>query len=243
MTTTDTSELSKFSTLGQEWWQPSGRMKPLHMLQPHRLDYIKEQAAIHFQAHPDHVLQGKRIIDVGCGGGLVCEPLTRLGALVTGLDPEPANITAALEHAALHGLSIDYQAQTIEDYTQSHDEKFDIILSLEVVEHVANLPEYLRLCAHVLKPGGLMILSTLNRTPQSFALAKVGAEYVLRWLPIGTHDWEKFVKPQELQEILEPNGLTIVDTCGLNYNPLMRTWSFSRTHYPVNYFMTATLSN
>lgn len=239
-TTVNDQELSKFRDLGARWWDTSGPMAPLHRIQPHRLDYIREQVSLHFERHPDTVMQGLDVIDVGCGGGLVCEPLARLGAHVTGIDPETQNIVAAATHAEAQNLAITYRAQTVDQFLATTPaQKFDVVLSLEVVEHVDHIDMYLQDCFKLLKPDGIVILSTLNRTAKSFALAILGAEYVLRWLPIGTHQWSKFVTPAELTSYIVADNLRVVDTTGLVYNPLHRSWAVSKSDLDVNYFITA----
>jgi len=239
-TSVSEQELLKFRHLGQKWWDATGPMAPLHQIQPHRLDYIKKQAAIHFSRSLDTVLKDLDIVDVGCGGGLVCEPLARMEANVVGIDPEKQNILAAAHHAKGQNLSIDYKEDTVERFLENSTQRFDIVLSLEVIEHVENINLYLQACSKLLKPTGILILSTLNRTTKSFLFAILGAEYCLRWLPVGTHDWKKFVKPAELKTMLAANNIITSDTCGLNYNAIHKTWNFSQTDFPVNYFLTGT---
>jgi 2-polyprenyl-6-hydroxyphenyl methylase/3-demethylubiquinone-9 3-methyltransferase len=236
--TVDPAEVARFSALADEWWNPKGKMAPLHRINPLRLAYIRDAACRRFERSPKSLacLGGLRLLDIGCGGGLLCEPLARLGADVVGLDPAEKNIAAAKLHAARSALAIDYRATTVEEMDTR--ERFDIVLAMEVVEHVADVPLFLARCAALLKPSGLMVVSTLNRTMKSFALAIVGAEYVLRWLPRGTHQWNRFVTPDELEAHLRQSGLSIVDSAGVVYNPFADRWSVS-TDLDVNYMIVA----
>lgn len=236
----DAGEVARFSAMAAEWWDPAGKFKPLHALNPVRLSFIREQAIAHFgldAARPD-VLSGLKLLDIGCGGGLLCEPMTRLGADVTGLDPSEKNISIASIHAEEQGLEINYLATTAEDQATT-GAAYDIVLNMEVLEHVADIDSYLAACAKLLKPGGLMMCATLNRTMKSFALAIIGAEYVLRWLPRGTHQWEKFITPGELEQALMRQNLKPAITRGMSFNPLTGNWSISRDT-DVNYLMAAT---
>lgn len=238
-TTVDPAEVARFSALAAEWWDPSGRFRPLHRFNPVRIAYIREQVCARFgrdDADPEP-LRGLRLLDIGCGGGLLSEPMTRLGASVTGVDASEKNIRTAATHAAETGLGIDYRATTAEALAAT-GAQFDIILNMEVVEHVADVPLFLSSCCRMLKPGGLMIVATLNRTAKAFALAIVGAEYVLGWLPRGTHDWRKFLRPSEIAAELEANGLTLGRIDGVSYQPLRDTWHLSRDT-AVNYLLTA----
>lgn len=221
-------EIDKFDRLAREWWDPAGPMRPLHRINPVRLAYIREEVCRHFgrDARSPFPLEGLDVLDVGCGAGLLTEPLLRLGGAVTGLDPAPGMIEAAQKHAAEGGLSITYRADTIETLA-AEGACFDLVVAMEVVEHVADMPAFLRSCGAVLKPGGLLLVSTINRTLRAFALAIVGAEYVLRWLPRGTHDWEKFVTPTELRRATEGAGLTAFGTRGMVFNPLADAWRLS----------------
>lgn len=236
--TVDPAEVAKFSKLSAEWWNPNGKMAPLHRINPLRLAFIRDVACRKFERDPKHLhcLAGLRMLDIGCGAGLLCEPFTRLGAQVTGVDPSASNIAAARIHAEKAGLAIDYRCTVIEDMDGAA--QFDIVLAMEVVEHVADVGLFLGRCASLLAPGGVMVVSTLNRNWKSFALAIVGAEYVLRWLPRGTHQWEKFVTPEELSHHLNRNGLTITDQSGVVFNPLADRWSLS-SDMDVNYMVVA----
>jgi 2-polyprenyl-6-hydroxyphenyl methylase/3-demethylubiquinone-9 3-methyltransferase len=236
--TVDPAEVAKFSKLSAEWWDPNGKMAPLHKINPLRLTFIRDAACRKFSrnARSLNCLSGLRILDIGCGAGLLCEPLTRLGAQVIGVDPSESNIAAARLHADRGHLSIDYRCTTIEQI--DHRERFDIVLAMEVVEHVADVGAFLARCAAMLKPGGLMVVSTLNRNWKSFALAIVGAEYVLRWLPRGTHDWNKFVTPDELAKYLAASKLAITEEAGVVYNPFADKWSVS-SDMDVNYMVVA----
>ena len=232
----DPAELEKFRRMAAEWWDPSGKFKPLHRFNPVRLEYIRDRACEHFGRNKDSVrpLDGLRLLDVGCGGGLLCEPMARLGAQVTGIDAVAQNAEVASLHAAESGLGIDYRATTAEAL-RADGEAFDIVLSMEVVEHVADPAAFLGDCARLVAPGGLAFAATLNRTPKAFALAIVGAEYVMRWLPRGTHDWRKFVKPSELVGGLEAGGIEMLELTGVVFNPLTGTWSRSASDMAVNY--------
>jgi 2-polyprenyl-6-hydroxyphenyl methylase/3-demethylubiquinone-9 3-methyltransferase len=235
--TVDDREVARFSALAAEWWDPRGRMGMLHKLNPTRLAYIRDAACRHFDRDPKarKCLDGLRILDIGCGAGILCEPLRRLGASVVGVDPAVANIEAARVHAAAAGLAIDYRAATAEAVAEAR-ERFDLVLAMEVVEHVADLAAFVRCCAGMVAPGGLMVTATLNRTLKSFALAIVGAEYVLRWLPRGTHRWDKFVTPNELKAVLERGGLRVIDERGVVYNILLDAWQLS-DDTDVNYML------
>jgi 2-polyprenyl-6-hydroxyphenyl methylase / 3-demethylubiquinone-9 3-methyltransferase len=236
--TVDPEEIAKFSKLSEQWWDPKGKMAPLHKLNPLRLTYIRDAACRKFERNAKSLncLSGLRILDIGCGAGLLCEPLTRLGAQVVGVDPSASNIAAARLHAERGHLSIDYRCTTIEDMDAR--ERFDIVLAMEVVEHVADIRMFLGRCSAMLKPGGLMVVSTINRNWKSFALAIVGAEYVLRWLPRGTHQWEKFVTPDELAHHLRTNRLAITEQTGVVYTPFADRWGLS-SDMDVNYMVVA----
>lgn len=238
VSTVDPGEVARFSELSEQWWDPKGKMAPLHKINPLRLAYIRDAACRKFDRNPKSLncLSGLRILDIGCGAGLLCEPLTRLGAQVIGVDPSDTNIAVAKLHAERGHLSIDYRCTTIEEMDPR--ERFDIVLAMEVVEHVANVGMFLDRCAALLKPTSMMVASTINRTWKSFALAIVGAEYVLRWLPRGTHQWDKFVTPAELTLHLERNKLAISDQAGVVYNPLADRWSLS-SDMDVNYMVIA----
>lgn len=238
--TIDPAEVAKFSAMAAEWWDASGKFKPLHKLNPVRLDYIRAHATSHFNidSNARHPLDGLKLLDIGCGGGLLCEPMTRLGAQVTGIDASDINIEIARQHAHEQGLDIDYQQITAEQLADKRT-KYDIILNMEVVEHVANVPLFLEAGTKLLKPGGLLFMATLNRTLKAYALAIIGAEYILGWLPKGTHQWEKFITPDDLASQLEATGLTIMDRAGATYNPLSDKWSLSH-NTDVNYMLAAT---
>ena len=274
-TTIDPEEIERFSRIASEWWNLNGKFKPLHRINPLRIEYIleqvsgdgcqvtdKEKTTSSDTRHPSPVtpLKGLRLLDIGCGGGLICEPMARLGAHVTGIDASEKNIKVASLHAQQNGLGIDYRCTSAEalvtgdgyrvtdkEKTTSSDTRhpspappsYDIILALEIIEHVADIPAFVTACCNLLKPGGLMIWSTINRTPKSYALAILGAEYVLRWVPIGTHTWKKFVKPSELHTQLRHNGLTVTDMIGMTMNPLNFKWQLTKNDLSVNYLLTA----
>ena len=235
-TTVDPAEIAKFEAMAAEWWDLDGKFKPLHMLNPCRLDYITRQIASEYgrDLNGNHSFEGLRILDIGCGGGLLCEPMARLGATVVGVDAAAGNIPVAEVHAKQSGLDIDYRVGTAEALAQS-GETFDVVLNMEVVEHVADPLAYLTACHDLLKPGGLHICSTLNRNPKSFAMAIVGAEYVMRWLPKGTHEWSKFITPDELFDLLRQAGLDPVDRKGFQFNPIAWSWRISDRDLSVNY--------
>ena len=235
-TTIDPAEVAKFEAMAAEWWDPNGKFKPLHLMNPCRLDYITTQIAAEFDrdlAGPQP-FRGLRILDIGCGGGLLSEPMARLGADVVGADAAARNIPVAQVHAEQSGLTIDYRLTTAEDMAAA-GETFDIVLNMEVVEHVADPLAYLTACQQLLKPGGLMICSTLNRNPKSFMMAIIGAEWVMRWLPKGTHDWAKFITPDELYDLIRRAGLEPVDRKGMVFNPVSWRWGLSDRDLSVNY--------
>ncbi|MFN4154232.1 MAG: bifunctional 2-polyprenyl-6-hydroxyphenol methylase/3-demethylubiquinol 3-O-methyltransferase UbiG [Paracoccaceae bacterium] len=235
-TTVDPAEVAKFEAMAAEWWNPNGKFKPLHMLNPCRLDYITGQIEAEFDRDLTKPLpfKGLRLLDIGCGGGLLAEPMARLGADVVGADAAARNIPVAQLHAAQSGLAIDYRHTTAEDMA-AKGEQFDVVLNMEVVEHVSDPLAYLTACQQLLVPGGLMICSTLNRNPKSFMMAIVGAEHVMRWLPKGTHDWKKFITPEELYDLIRKAGLDPVDRKGMVFNPLGWSWSLSSRDLSVNY--------
>src|SRR5579862_3859867 len=226
--TVDPAEVARFAALAATWWDPRGKMGMLHRFNPVRLGFIKETACRQFgrDGKDLRALSGLRILDIGCGGGILCEPLARLGADVVGVDPAQPNIEAARLHAAGAGLAIDYRVSTAEALADA-GERFDVVLAMEVVEHVADLPLFVRRCGEMVEPGGLMIAATINRTLKSFVLAIVGAEYVLRWVPRGTHRWDRFVTPNELEIALAQAGLVARDTAGVIYHPLADRWQLS----------------
>lgn len=236
--TVDPAEIARFSKLSEEWWDPNGKMAPLHKINPLRLAWIRDAACRKFERNPRSLasLQGLRILDIGCGAGLLSEPLARLGAQVIGIDPSDTNIAAAKLHASRSAVLIDYRATTVEEMNPL--ERFDIVLAMEVVEHVTDVGLFLQQCAALMKPSGMMVVSTLNRTMKSFALAIVGAEYVLRWLPRGTHQWSKFVTPAELAQHLHASKLEIAEQTGVIYTPFADRWSLS-SDMDVNYMATA----
>jgi 2-polyprenyl-6-hydroxyphenyl methylase/3-demethylubiquinone-9 3-methyltransferase len=237
--TIDDSEVAQFSRLADEWWDARGPMAMLHKFNPVRLAYVRDHVTTHFGRDPKRLdsLAGLRVLDIGCGGGILSEPLARLGASVVGADPAERNIAAAQRHAAQSGLDIDYRATTAEALAQA-GEAFDVVLAMEVVEHVADVGLFVDLGAAMVKPGGLMFAATLNRTLKSFALAIVGAEYVLRWLPRGTHRWDKFVTPKELEIALERAGLRQMAQTGVIYNLIADRWQLS-SDMDVNYMVVA----
>jgi 2-polyprenyl-6-hydroxyphenyl methylase / 3-demethylubiquinone-9 3-methyltransferase len=237
--TVDEDEVARFSRLAGEWWDARGPMAALHALNPVRLAYIRDRAAAHFSRDPKRLdsLSGLRVLDIGCGAGILCEPLARLGAAVTGADPSAENIAAARHHAEQTGVAVDYRNASAEALAEQ-GEVFDVVLAMEVVEHVTDVGLFVRLAAALVKPGGLMIVATLNRTVKSFALAIVGAEYILRWLPRGTHQWDKFVTPNELEIALEQSGLRLTGETGVIYNVLRDRWQLA-ADMDVNYMMAA----
>jgi len=237
--TINDAEVAKFTAMAEEWWDPKGKFKPLHKFNPVRLAYIREHLIGHFGRDGSSIrpLEGLTILDVGCGGGLLCEPLTRLGATVTGIDAAERNIAIARIHAEQSGLDIDYQATTSEALAAA-GRTFDVVLNMEVVEHVDNVPLYMKSCADLVKPGGLMFTATINRTARAFALAVVGAEYVLGWLPKGTHDWKKFLTPDEIGSLISRNGLRVTDQIGVVYHPIGDEWRRSRD-MGINYMILA----
>ncbi len=237
--TIDEGEVARFSRLSGQWWDVRGPMAPLHKFNPVRLAYIRDRAAGHFKRDPKRLdsLAGLRILDIGCGGGILAEPLARLGAVMVGIDPSETNIAVAKEHAAQSRLTIDYRSTTAEALCEA-GETFGVVLAMEVVEHVADVGLFIELAAAMVKPGGIMVVATLNRTVKSFALAIVGAEYVLRWLPRGTHQWDKFVKPNELEIAIEQTGMSVTDETGVIYNLFADRWQLS-ADMDVNYMMVA----
>ena len=234
--TIDPAEVAKFEAMAAEWWDTEGKFKPLHLMNPCRLDYITSQITAEFDRDLTQALPfaGLRILDIGCGGGLLSEPMARLGAEVVGADAAPRNIPVAQIHAAQSGLSIDYRHTTAEAMAEA-GAQFDVVLNMEVVEHVADPLGYLTACQQLLRPGGLMICSTLNRNAKSFAMAIIGAEWVMRWLPKGTHDWAKFITPDELYALITGAGLEPVDRKGMVFNPISWKWSVSARDLSVNY--------
>ena len=241
--TVDPAEIERFSRIAEEWWDPAGKFAPLHRLNPVRLGYIRDRAAAHWNrdALSGLPLEGLNLLDIGCGGGLICEPMARLGAHVTGIDAADRNIATAALHAGQQGLAIDYRQHTAEALA-GEGRQYDIVLALEIVEHVADVDLFLRSCGQMVKPGGLLFLSTLNRTAKAWMLAIAGAEYVLRWLPRGTHDWKKFLKPSEVVNGLRGGGIEAQEIVGVVYNPLSRVWSLNSRDLDVNYMLYGTRS-
>jgi len=238
MTTVNKEEIQKFSNLADEWWDVNGKFKPLHMFNPIRIEYILNEISKHFKLNrkKENLLKNLKILDIGCGGGLISEPMARLGANVTGIDASSKNIKVASLHSKKNNLKINYINKSPEQLDQK--EKFDIVLNLEVVEHVDNLDLYLKSCHNLLKNNGLMFTATINRTLVSYIKAIVGAEYILRWLPIGTHDWNKFIKPEELEKKLSDLNFSITDLTGLTFNPIFQEWKKTKDT-SVNYIISA----
>ena len=236
-TTIDPAEVEKFSKMAAEWWNPKGTFGVLHVFNPVRLQYIKEQVCARFARDPFDAqpFKGLRFLDIGCGGGLLTEPMARLGAEIVGVDPSEKNIKTATIHAQETQLAIDYRCATAEDL-EREGEKFDVILNMEVIEHVSDPQAFTRSCSTMLNPKGLMFVATISRTFKSFGLAIVGAEYILGWLPKGTHHWEKFIKPEELRAWLTANNITIKGETGVTYHPLANQWKRSRD-MDVNYML------
>lgn len=239
-TTIDPAEVAKFEAMAAEWWNPTGKFRPLHLMNPCRLDYITAQIAAEYNRDLRAPLPfaGLRILDIGCGGGLLSEPMARLGATVVGADAAPRNIPVAQVHAAAQGLTIDYRHTTAEDLAAA-GERFDVVLNMEVVEHVSDPLAYLTACHALLKENGVMICSTLNRNAKSFLMAIIGAEWVMRWLPKGTHDWARFITPDELQALIEKAGLSLIDRKGMVFNPVSWSWSLSARDLSCNYVTTS----
>ncbi|MFK4824882.1 bifunctional 2-polyprenyl-6-hydroxyphenol methylase/3-demethylubiquinol 3-O-methyltransferase UbiG [Paenochrobactrum sp. BZR 588] len=238
-TTIDAAEIEHFSRIAAQWWDPQGKFRPLHKFNPTRLAYIKEMACAHFNRDPmlARPLEGLRILDIGCGGGLLCEPMAKLGATIIGADASETNIEVAKIHAQQSGVEVDYRATTAEALAEA-GEKFDIVLNMEVVEHVSDVDLFMSATSEMVKPGGLMFVATINRTLKALGLAIWGAEYILRWLPRGTHQYEKLVRPSELEAALNKAGLQVADKLGVTYNPLTDSWNRSRD-LDVNYMFLA----
>ncbi len=237
--TADRDEIARFTAMADAWWDPSGKFRPLHMINPVRIGFIRDHVSAHFGRDPlgESPLKGLTLLDIGCGGGLLCEPMARLGAAVTGIDAGEETIRIAKQHTRENGLDIDYRNILPEELADG-GAQYDIVLNMEVVEHVADLNAFLEACSKLVRPGGVMAASTLNRTFKALALAKVGAEYILRWLPAGTHDWRKFVKPSEFARGLRAGGLETAALKGLEYSPFSDEWSLS-DNLDVNYLLFA----
>ena len=237
-TTINKEEIQKFSRLADEWWDVNGKFKPLHMFNPIRIEYILENIKKHFKIgnNKNNTLTGLKILDIGCGGGLISEPMARLGAKVTGIDASEKNINIAKLHSEQSNLNINYIKIAPENLNEI--EKFDVILNLEIVEHVDNVNLYIKSCYKLLKKNGLMFTATLNRSFTSYIKAIIGAEYILRWLPIGTHDWNKFIKPEELEKFLSQEKFSTLDIKGLKFNPFLKKWSKSKD-LSVNYIISS----
>lgn len=238
--TVDAGEIAKFAAMAEEWWDPNGKFRPLHLFNPVRVEFLRDRIAGHFgrDVKGGRPLDGLRILDVGCGGGLLCEPMTRMGATVMGIDATERNTEIARIHAEAMDLDIDYRFTTASDLADAGD-NFDVVLNMEVIEHVADRQAFLDDCARLVRPGGLMFLATLNRTPKAYMLAIVGAEYVLRWLPRGTHDWKRFVRPSEMAAWVRHAGMEMRDICGVVYDPLNGAWKLAPHDLDVNYIAVA----
>ena len=240
-TTINKEEIQKFSKLADEWWDVNGKFKPLHMFNPIRIEYITDKIKQHFKINADNLnyLEGLNILDIGCGGGLISEPMARLGGRVTGIDASEKNIKVAKIHAKKNELKINYLNKSPEEL--ENKDKFDIILNLEIVEHVDNVGLYIESCYNLLKKDGLMFTATLNRSFMSYLKAIIGAEYIMRWLPIGTHDWNKFLKPEELEKQLQDKKFSMVEIKGLEFNPFLNKWKKSN-NLSVNYIIASSKS-
>ncbi|MEM7463066.1 MAG: bifunctional 2-polyprenyl-6-hydroxyphenol methylase/3-demethylubiquinol 3-O-methyltransferase UbiG [Pseudomonadota bacterium] len=238
-TTIDAAEVERFSAMAEEWWDPTGKFKPLHKFNPVRLEYIKRQVCYQFDRdfNDTQAFKGLRFLDIGCGGGLLSEPMARLGAEVVGADPSTTNVEIASIHAKQSGLDIDYRALTAEEL-RAQGETFDVVLNMEVVEHVSNVDLFITECSNMVRPDGLMFIATINRTLKAWGLAIVAAEQILRWLPRGTHQYEKLVRPEELYRPLAKSDMTVIDSTGVFYNPIQDRWNLSRD-MDVNYMMLA----
>ncbi|MFT5703089.1 MAG: 2-polyprenyl-6-hydroxyphenyl methylase/3-demethylubiquinone-9 3-methyltransferase [Rickettsiales bacterium] len=242
MSTINQKEIEKFTSMADEWWSETGKFKPLHKFNPCRISYLREKIIDHFSnaasensSTEQYPLKNLKILDVGCGGGLLCEPLKRLGADIVGIDAGKANIEIAKIHAEKSDLKIDYRSQDVEELSRT-DEKFDVVLAMEIIEHVEDVEKFLIAIKSCLKPNGILFVATLNRTAKSYINAIIGAEYILRWLPRGTHDWKKFLKPSEINQIAENNDLKIKDLSGFSYNLLKDQWKRSED-VSINYVL------
>ena len=239
VSTVDPAEVAKFSAMAETWWDPTGKFAPLHKFNPVRLKFIRQTAVLHFRRDDKSLtpFAGLSLLDIGCGGGLLSEPMARMGFAVTGADASEKNVKTAATHADATGIAIDYRATTAEALAED-GRQFDVVLNMEVVEHVADLKAYLDACAQLVKPGGIMIVATLNKTLKSLALAKIGAEYILRWVPAGTHDWNRFIEPKRLHAMLQESGLKMLKTQGVAFDPLTWDWRLS-DDTDVNYMVVA----
>ncbi len=235
------AEIDTFERIATEWWDEQGSFKPLHRINPHRLSYLRRSICTHYGKNPDRMaaLDGLKILDIGCGGGLICEPLARMGAAVTGIDAGENNINAAKTHAAQSGLSIDYHAIPAEDLITTHENRYDAVLALEILEHVNDPADFVALVLRFVKPNGIVIFSTLNRTIKSLALGKIAAEYILGLVPAGTHDWRKFIRPSELARWVRDGGGAVIDTHGLVYDIRQQDFRLHPHDIDVNYFLSA----
>ncbi len=237
MTTIDKIEIEKFSKLAKEWWDPNGKFKPLHLFNPIRVKFIREKLISHLKLdrNIEKPLKNIKILDIGCGGGLLCEPLSRLGATVTGIDASKKNIEIAKLHAKEMGLKINYENSAPEKLKSM--EKFDVVLNMEVIEHVSNIELFIENCSKLTEKNGIMFVATINKNLKSYLFAIVGAEYVMRWLPIGTHDWDRFITPNELEIIAKNKNFSLDETIGVKYNLILKKW-YQSSDYSVNYIST-----
>lgn len=243
----DEKEIQKFTAMADEWWDESGKFKPLHKFNPVRVSYIQNVIEQHFGLNkkksydPSLPLKNIRILDVGCGGGLMSESLAALGAKVLGIDAGEKNVKIAATHAKKTGVTVEYSYSSVEELVEKNTKPFDVVLNLEVLEHVSDVHSFIQSSATLVKPGGLQFMATINRTPKAYALAIIGAEYILRWLPRGTHEWSKFLKPSEIAEHLRGSDMEVQEVKGMTYNPLLDAWSLSNDT-AVNYLMWASKS-
>ena len=237
MTTVDKTEIEKFSKLAKDWWNPNGKFKPLHLFNPARIKFVKDKLISHFKLHlnGEKPLKGLEILDIGCGGGLLCEPLSKLGARITGIDPSNDNIEVAKLHSKETNLNIKYICCSPENLNLNN--KFDVILNMEVIEHVSNTNLFIKNCSKLIKKNGIMFVATINKNLKSFIFAILGAEYILRWLPIGTHDWDKFLTPEDLEIITSKNNFVTDEIVGMKFNLLSKQW-FRSSDSSVNYIST-----